>query len=143
MGMDSHMYSFRTEDMIKNQQEYPTQFTSLFPDIIDVYDGLVNYTEEVGYWRKFYGLHDWMEQLYLKKNGTAEFNCIFLNVTSDDLLQLRQDCKKMTFYAEQYYTKSDKDEKFYWLHKQHFIDEIDNMLGLLKSGYHLYFYSSY
>ena len=49
--------------------------------------------EELHYWRKFWGLQYWMERLYQKKGGTEEFNCVYLQLTKDDLNQLKKNCK--------------------------------------------------
>ena len=49
--------------------------------------------EELHYWRKFWPLQYWMERLYQKKGGTEEFNCVYLQLTKDDLKQLKKDCK--------------------------------------------------
>ena len=49
--------------------------------------------EEFHYWRKFWPLQYWMERLYQKKGGTEEFNCVYLQLTKDDLNQLKKDCK--------------------------------------------------
>lgn len=39
-------------------------------------------------WRKHPNLHGWMEQLYRRKGGTAEFNCVGVKLTEDDLREL-------------------------------------------------------
>ena len=49
--------------------------------------------EELHYWRKFWPLQYWMERLYLKKGGTEEFNCVYLQLTKDDLNQLKKNSK--------------------------------------------------
>lgn len=41
------------------------------------------------YWRKHPDLHGWMHRLYREKGGTdADFNCVPLRLTSDDLNRL-------------------------------------------------------
>ena len=46
--------------------------------------------EELYYWRKNYNLHTWMEELYVSKGGTDEFNCKVLLLTMDDIKNLEQ-----------------------------------------------------
>jgi hypothetical protein len=44
---------------------------------------------ELHYWRKHPNLHGWMELLYREKGGTdANFNCVNLQLTSEDLDRL-------------------------------------------------------
>jgi hypothetical protein len=46
--------------------------------------------EELYYWRKNHNLHAWMEELYIAKGGTDEFNCKVLLLTMDDIKNLEQ-----------------------------------------------------
>ena len=46
---------------------------------------------ELFYWRKHPDLHGWMERLYRSKGGTDEFNCVSVELTSDDLDALERD----------------------------------------------------
>jgi len=46
---------------------------------------------EICYWRKHNALHGWMENLYESKGGDGEFNCVNLNLTSEDLEELEED----------------------------------------------------
>ena len=46
----------------------------------------------IHYWRKHPNLHGWMERLYRQKGGQEpNFNCVSLQLTSDDLDQLEAD----------------------------------------------------
>lgn len=48
-----------------------------------------NESEELMYFRKFNALHGFMEELYREKGGTEEdFNCIPLELTDEDLMEL-------------------------------------------------------
>ena len=44
--------------------------------------------KEIAYWRKHNALHGWMENLYRKKGGTEEFNCVPLELVEADLEML-------------------------------------------------------
>lgn len=48
---------------------------------------------ELAYWRKFNALHAWMEDLWREQNpnaGENDFNCVDLELTRENLLDLRQ-----------------------------------------------------
>lgn len=46
----------------------------------------------IHYWRKHPNLHGWMERLYREKGGTdPAFNCVSLQLSSDDLDRLEAD----------------------------------------------------
>lgn len=47
--------------------------------------------EELHYWRKHHDLHGWMENLYVEKGGTEEFNCQRVRLVEEDLDALEQD----------------------------------------------------
>ena len=65
-----------------------------------------------GYWRKFYGLQVWMENLYREKGGKKIFNCVPLRLTEQDLDRLDRDSDEDDFYAERY-LETLKEEKEY------------------------------
>lgn len=51
-------------------------------------------TKELYYWRKHHDLHGWMEALYYAKGGAEEsFNCVPVELTSQDLDKLEEDVK--------------------------------------------------
>tara|TARA_B100001939_G_C16559340_1_gene453708 strand:- start:15 stop:386 length:372 start_codon:yes stop_codon:yes gene_type:complete len=45
---------------------------------------------ELAYWRKHPNLQGWMEDLYLEKGGSEEFNCVDLELTLEDLDALEE-----------------------------------------------------
>jgi hypothetical protein len=49
--------------------------------------------EEIFYWRKFNALHGWMQNLYESRGGTQSFNCIRIQLFTDDLEALKEACK--------------------------------------------------
>ena len=53
-------------------------------------EGRLEYADqhEVAYWRKHPNLQGWMENLYRKKGGTEEFNCVDVELTLEDLDEL-------------------------------------------------------
>ena len=42
-------------------------------------------TEELAYWRKHPNLQGFMENLYIEKGGGEEFNCVDLELTTEDI----------------------------------------------------------
>ena len=50
-------------------------------------DGYTFYEDEMelAYWRKHPNLQGWMEELYHKKGGEGEFNCVDLELALEDL----------------------------------------------------------
>ena len=43
---------------------------------------------ELAYWRKHNRLQGWMEELYTRKGGMKEFNCVDLEMTEEDINDL-------------------------------------------------------
>ena len=52
------------------------------------YIGTGEEREDVHYWRKHNRLQGWMEELYRRKGGTEEFNCVDVELTLEDIDQL-------------------------------------------------------
>ena len=46
---------------------------------------------EIAYWRKHNRLQGWMENLYIQKGGTEEFNCVDVELELTDIIQLEED----------------------------------------------------
>lgn len=73
--------------------------------------------KDIQYWRKNNALHGWMERLYRANGGTEMFNCVPLQLTTENLKQLRKDIKanKLTptegfFFGMQSYHADEKEE---------------------------------
>lgn len=47
-------------------------------------------TEEIHYWRKHPNLHGWMEDLYRRRDGSGEFNCVVIVLSPEDIDELEQ-----------------------------------------------------
>jgi len=88
MGLDAWV---RCADSIDNVQlETPFIFTN------EPEKGV----QEVAYWRKLHELQTWMYQLYKKKGGTEDFNCINLVLTLEDLKELETDIQSGLFRCD-------------------------------------------
>jgi hypothetical protein len=121
MGLD--MYAYRT----KAKPETETDFsTKSFNEV------------EIHYWRKHPNLHGWMEQLYYNKGGQADsFNCVNLELTQDDLLDLRNDLKEGNlpstagfFFGQSDGSENEEDLKF-----------VDDALKAIEEGDTVYYSS--
>ena len=49
--------------------------------------------DEIAYWRKHPNLQGWMENLYREKGGEGEFNCVEVELTTEDINRLEEDIK--------------------------------------------------
>jgi len=83
MGLDMYAWKTKNEDILKDTEN----------------------VEELAYWRKHNRLHGYMEQLWIDKGypnanrndddiTVTDFNCIPMELTKEDLLELRQILKK-------------------------------------------------
>ena len=48
---------------------------------------------EIACWRKHNRLQGWAESVYNRQGGTGEFNCVPIDLTLDDILQLEETVK--------------------------------------------------
>ena len=73
---------------------------------------------KIAYWRKFNALHGWMTQLYLSLGGSdaADFNCVPLQLTHEDLDALENDLDQQQlkpipgfFFGDQCIYQEDRD----------------------------------
>ena len=90
--------------------------------------------QEIAYWRKFWGLQYWMERLYRKKGGEQVFDEKFLQLTAEDLDQLKKDRRNEFFdFSDAFF---DEDVK-----------ELPKVIAqakqVLKSGDCVYYWSSW
>ncbi len=88
MGLDMYAHSVKAD--LKGK-EVDILYSELFEDQTEARkDGRIN--TEFAYWRKFNNLHGWMHRLYDSKGGDdPDFNCANVNLTLEDLEQLKED----------------------------------------------------
>jgi hypothetical protein len=104
MGLDQNAYRIK-KGIIKSQIPSPKDVPND--------DSLI----EIQYWRKHPNLQGWMQRLYEEKGGSEQFNCRFVQLTTEDLNRLEDDIrnKKLPetngfFYgddADEYYRHDD------------------------------------
>jgi hypothetical protein len=79
------MYAYRTSVQLNKSVD--------FQDEIHFSENEESKCSEIMYWRKHPNLHGWMESLYYKKGGEADFNCAPVELTSEDLDRLEEDIR--------------------------------------------------
>ena len=89
------------------------------------------------YWRKFYGLQVWAENLYREKGGNKiHFNCVPLRLTEQDLDRLDRDMEEDEFYEERYLETIGEEKQYEYRHLKDFIK---NAKQALADGYAVYY----
>ena len=123
MGLDQYAYKVKRVRRLTDF-EYPK-------------NALVD--KDFDYWRKFYGLQNWMENLYREKGGNkCIFNCVPLRLTEQDLDRLERDSKEDVFYSERYCETLVKEKEYEGEHLKAFIQ---NAKQALFEGYAVYYNS--
>lgn len=92
--------------------------------------------KDFDYWRKFYGLQNWMENLYHEKGGTEDFNCTPVRLTLQDLDRLERDMQKDDFYEDRIWDTLEEEKKYTVEHLEEFIK---NAREALAEGYAVYY----
>lgn len=94
---------------------------------------------EIAYWRKVNWLQGWMNDLYVEKGGTEQFNCESVYLTEDDLVRLEQDIinnkiapREGFFYGVQEISDDSK---------QYTLSFIADALNAVRLGDKVYYYS--
>lgn len=82
MGLDQYAYAKLPKENLTEEQKKELLTTVLTEGKFE------NEPEELYYWRKHNALQGWMENLYRKKGGQDEFNCVDLPLTLEDLDEL-------------------------------------------------------
>ena len=120
MGLDMYAYAVNNNMVIND-----------FNFIKETHD------EEFFCWRKHPNLHGWMEQLYKSKGGTEEFNCVYVRLTLDDLMELRKAVThgKLPHTTGFFFGKSDEDKD------ERTLLFIDIAVGYIEDGYAVYYTS--
>jgi hypothetical protein len=98
MGLDMYAYRVKKEDAVSDfQYRYDDEDQPL----------------EIHYWRKHPNLHGWMEDLYISKGGTEEFNCVPVRLTIEDLEDLEKAIrnKELPNTSGFFFGKSQEDEE--------------------------------
>lgn len=92
--------------------------------------------QELAYWRKHNRLQGWMEDLYARKGGEGEFNCVDLELTEEDLDELESaiDNRNLPetggfFFGSDSYSDYEDEEWGYLNTDREFIEKAREALG--------------
>jgi hypothetical protein len=130
MGLDQYAWAQRPEvaplELITERQLTDSEFEAVDKGKIDLCQ-----------WRKHADLNAWMTDLYERKGGTEEFNCITMPLVRDDLLSLRQHIETHNGYEV-------RGEGFFWgTTRPEDIERdkefIKNALNALDEGYEVFY----
>lgn len=93
--------------------------------------------EEFEYWRKHPNLHGWFKNLYHKKGGKGDFNCIWVEVTLGDLEQLEKDILHgwLPYTEGFFFGKSDNTEQ----QKEFDLNFVRKAKDEIAQGYSIYY----
>ena len=121
MGLDQFAYKVKKAKRLNN-------FSCPDKIIVDRY---------FDYWRKFYGLQNWMENLYREKGGKKSmFNCVPLRLTEQDLERLERDCEEDDFYEERFCETLAEEKEHEIVHLKEFIKKSKDAMS---EGYAVYY----
>lgn len=117
------MYAYKTKAKPKTETDFST----------------INFDEqEIHYWRKHPNLHGWMENLYYSKGGEREsFNCVPVELNTDDLLELREaiTTDSLPNTAGFFFGQTDGTER------EDDLEFVDTALKAINEGYTIYYSS--
>jgi hypothetical protein len=93
---------------------------------------------ELAYWRKHPNLQGWMEDLWIKKGNSGEFNCVDLELTLGDLEALEEslDAEALPETAGFFFGSDSSD---YYAEADR--DFIVSARAAIKQGYTIIYYS--
>lgn len=118
MGLDQYAFKVKSKGKSKKKEE----------------------REELAYWRKHNRLQGWMEALYIEKGGTAEFNCVDLELTAEDIDRLENVIKAKALPATGgFFFGSDSYKEYEEWYKKDDEKFIKDARKAIADGYTLYY----
>lgn len=98
MGLDQYIFSISEQDFHQVLQSINQEHTADCYDHVDVQNAVYKLEKAAlisfshfHYWRKHPNLHGWFEDLYRRKDGTAdEFNGDWVEISTQDLCDLEE-----------------------------------------------------
>lgn len=94
-------------------------------------------TIEIGYFRKFHSLQDYMENLYIEREGQDIFNCKKLLLDETDLKDILVSAIAGTFTEKMFVQHSIYYNSIYY--KTELLIIVHSALQLLKDGFTVYY----
>ena len=130
MGLD--MYAYKAKKLMV---DVPKFFDSEEAEkYITVPDG-----NEFFYWRKHPNLHGWFQNLYMDNGGKDVFNCIYIELTLEDLEELEEDLemRKLPYTVGFCFGQSTLEDKDF----ERDLDFVKKAKKAIKKGYSVYYTS--
>jgi hypothetical protein len=146
MGLD--MTAYKTKSPINKPVdfEFPQNRSLVEGDESDSVVRSEHESIQIMYWRKHSNLQGWFHNLYDQKGGSSlEFNCVNLELTRYDLLDLKEVIENSQlpytegfFYGESYHDDDHKKQR-----DEEDIEFIEEALSAIESGYNIYYSAWY
>ena len=89
-------------------------------------------SKELAYWRKHPSLQGWMEDLWIDKGNSGEFNCVDLELTLDDLDNMEETLDENALPETQGFFFGQNSDEHYAEQDREFIV---NARAAIKQGY--------
>lgn len=124
MGLDMHMFSVDADKVQIDEVKVVSPI------------GKVE-VSNIATWRKHYPLHTWMENLYVERGGSEEFNQIDILVTKDNLEDLR-----VAVLEDAFKTEEDVRLDYFRFQKTQDLKFIEDALAEIERG-KILFYTSW
>lgn len=137
MGLDSYAYLCKKKKEVnRDLYHYNGDHISGFDQLKEDYD-IVD--EDFDYWRKYYSLHRWMQDLAYRKDENTkdhEFNGSCLRITKNNVNDLEDDVKNDRLdYSWDFWDKEDEVE--------HLLEFCKMSKNKLQAGYDIFYDSSW
>ncbi|NCB02924.1 MAG: phosphoglycerate kinase [Spirochaetia bacterium] len=118
MGLDMYVYSTRSKKPVEEIHK-------------------VKMTNELCYWRKHPNLHGWMEELYRERGGEESFNCVYIELFEEDVVNLEKAINEEILPETRgfFFGQSDGEEK------QYDLEQVAKMKVQLSKGRRLFYTS--
>lgn len=129
MGLDQYAYRVKKQNVIDNLNFYEGDRLEFGPDTL-------GNDLDFDYWRKFYPLDRWAEEVYDRKGGKDVFNCSNVRLDLKDLDELEKLAQEDEFYDDDYFTSPQEGREWHYEHLMRFIK---NAREAINSGDAVYY----
>lgn len=143
MGLDQYLFKVKTDltaeqiqkrlRSIERNEEFSDEKIS--QEKCDFLDS-IGYSE-IGYWRKHPNLHGYCEDLWYHRGGDGDFNCDYLELTKEDVLEIIKLSKQNQLPQTTgfFFGKSTNEDN------EHTIETMEKALEYIHDGYKILYYA--
>lgn len=114
MGLDQYAYRVKAKNVIDD-------FNFHKGDRLAYGGDTLGNDLDFDYWRKFYPLDRWAEEVYDRKGGKDVFNCSYVRLERGDLDELEKLAQKDEFYEDDYFESTEEAKEWQYDHMMQFI----------------------